>query len=340
MTRKFNYNRRQFLCNSGVLGMSLAAGGIAAPLIARAGAPRIRIASNPGLENATLNALMLQQSYFGQFGVDAQIVETHGASGPFDAIVAGKADVCMVSGYNRVLSRIEQGARVKIVGAGKKKTSLTVYAGNNGIKTLSDLEGKSVAVGAPLGLLHALMLQLLKEKGIDASTVNFVNKGSNADCYRAVVNGEADACCSSVSHVNDKDGVVKVDEGDMWSALPEYVFQTAYASESAIRDNHDGLVRVMAAYGALYRYLMSPAAHDAFFDARKRAQKRFDRGSAQAVWDFIQVQQPYSTDLSLTDRDIGYRQDMYIGLGSLNRKQSIGAVADMSASIAAAKLLA
>jgi NitT/TauT family transport system substrate-binding protein len=83
--------------------------------------------------------------------------------------------------------RIEEGAGVKIVGAGMKKSALTVFAKPDGIKRLADLKGKAVAVGPALGLLHALMLQLMKEKGIDRSQVNFVDKGSNDQCYEAVV---------------------------------------------------------------------------------------------------------------------------------------------------------
>lgn len=333
------YNRRRFLRSTGLLGLSLAVGGLAAPHVARSAATRIRIVSNPGLENATLNALMDQQGYFRRFGVDAHIVQAPGTNGPFDAIATGAADVCMVSGYNMVLSRIEQGASVKIVGAGMKKSALTVYARPDGIETLDDLRGRTVAVGPPLGLLHTLMVQLMKEQGIDAAQVKFIDKGSNDQCYEAVVKGEADACCSSISHLNDKDAVVVIREGNMWEALPRCIFQTAYASDSALRDKHEGLVAVMAAYGALYDYLMSPAAQDAFFEARKRAQKTFDRASAQAIWDFNQAQRPYSRNLSLTGDDIGYLQDMFIGQGSLNRKQPMAAVANMSAAKAAAKLL-
>lgn len=339
MTQTFNPHRRRFLRNSALLGLGFTVGGIVVPYIGRAAATQIRVAVNPGLENATLTALLNQQDYFKQFGVDALVVEAGGATGPFDAIAAGAADVCMISGYNGLLSRIEQGARVKIVGAGMKKTALTVFAKPDGIKTLADLKGKTVAVGPSLGLLHALMLQLLKEKSIDASQVNFVDKGSNDQCYQAVVSGEVDACCSSISHLNDKDGLVAIREGNMWQELPKYTFQTAYASDSALRDKHEGMVAVMAAYGALYDYLMSPAAHDAFFEARRRAEKKFDAASAQAMWDFIQAQRPYSKDLSLTDDDIGYQQDMYIGLGGLKQKQPFAAVADMSAATAAAKLL-
>jgi NitT/TauT family transport system substrate-binding protein len=85
---------------------------------------------------------------------------------------------------------------------------------------------------------------------------------------------------------------VVISKGNMWQALPKCIFQTAYASDSGLRDKHEGLVAVMAAYGALYDYLMSPAAHDAFFEARKRAQKKFDEASAQAIWDFNQCSGP------------------------------------------------
>src|SRR5687767_486063 len=111
-------DRRGFLRSSGLFGLSAAVGGLAAPYIARGAGTQVTIVSNPGLENATLNVLMEQQGYLRKFGVDALIAEAPGATGPFDVIAAGAADICMVSGYNMVLSRIEQGAKVKIVGAG------------------------------------------------------------------------------------------------------------------------------------------------------------------------------------------------------------------------------
>ena len=153
-----------------------------------------------------------------------------------------------------------------------------------------------------------------------------------------MVKGEADACCSSISHLNDDDGLVTISGGDLWETLPRCVFQTAYAADSALRDQHANIVAVMAAYGALYDYLMSPAAHDAFFEARKHAQKKFDKASAQAVWNFNQVQRPYSRDLSLTHDDIDYLQDMEINFGSLKHKLPFHSIADMSPANDAAML--
>jgi NitT/TauT family transport system substrate-binding protein len=327
-------NRRAFLVGSGVLGL-----GLAAPRISRAASTQIVVVSNPGLENTTLNALLDQQGFLQKFGVDALIAQAPGATGPFDAIAAGAGDVCMVSGYNMVLPRIENGAKVKIIGAGMRKTALTVFTRHNDITTLADLRGKTVAVGGTLGLLHALMLQLLKEKGIDATTVTFVDKGSNDQAYQALVKGEADACCTSISHLNDSDGMRVISEGNMWQALPNYIFQTAYASDRAILEKRETLVPLMAAYGALYNFLMTPEARDAFFDARRSAQKKFDEPSAQAIWNFNQTERPYSADLSLTEAEIAYQQDMFIGLASLKQKLPIDTVAEMTLAPEAAKLL-
>lgn len=332
-------DRRRFLKSAGLFGLGLATASVTAPYIAKANEARLRIASNPGLENATLNALMGQQGYLTQFGADVRVVEAVGMSGPFDAIAAGEADVCMVSGYNMVLPRIAQGARLKIIGAGMRKPALAVFA-RPGISTLADLPGKTVAVGPSMGLLHSLMLQVLKEQGIDASSIHFVDMGSNDECYQAVAKGQADACCSSISHLNDKDGLVLVTGGRLWEALPKYIFQTAYASHEAIAKKHAELVAVMAAYGRLYDYLMSPAARDGFFEARRQAQKKYDAGSAQAIWDFNQMQRPYSRDLSLSDEHINYLQDIFIATGTLRQRQALSDCADMSAAKAAAKLLA
>ena len=112
----YDSTRRSFLRRAGAFGMGLAMNGLAAPHIAKAASTELRIVSNPGLENATLNALMNELGYFRSFGVNARIIQVPGPTGPFDAIARGEADVCMVSGYNLVLARIEQGAPVKIIG--------------------------------------------------------------------------------------------------------------------------------------------------------------------------------------------------------------------------------
>ncbi|QGY33093.1 ABC transporter substrate-binding protein [Pantoea cypripedii] len=339
MSQTINLQRRRFLQHSALIACGIGLSGTAIPVIAQSTSSHIRIAFNPGVENSTLTTLMSQQGFFRQYDADVTFIPASGTSGPFKAITSGAADLCMTSGYNGLLSQIARGAKVKIVGAGMKKTALAIYAAQDRIETLQDLKGKIVAVGSSMGLLHMLMLELLKEKDIDASQINFVNKGSNEACYKAVIQGEADACCSSVSHLNNKDGLAVIQEGNLWQSLPDYIFQTAYASDAALKNKHNSIVAVMAAYGSLYNYLMSPDAHDAFFSARKHAEKIFNPESAQADWDFIQMQKPYSSDLSLTENDISYQQQISLQLGNLKQKQPFSIIADMSAAADAAKLV-
>ena len=62
-----NFNRRQFPRGTSLLGLGLTVGGLAAPHIARASTSTIRIVSNPGLDNATLNAMIEQLGLFKKF---------------------------------------------------------------------------------------------------------------------------------------------------------------------------------------------------------------------------------------------------------------------------------
>lgn len=108
MRDTLNLDRRRFLRNSMLLGLGLVIGDFAAGSTDRAATADIRIAVNPGLENATLTALIMQCGFLSRFGVDATIVEVPGAKAPFDAVASGTADVCMVSGYDGLLTEIER----------------------------------------------------------------------------------------------------------------------------------------------------------------------------------------------------------------------------------------
>lgn len=319
---------------SGEPGGSIAA---TSAWVSRSNLGRIRIASNPWLENATLNALMEDRGFLKAYGVDAEIILADGVAGPFDAIARGEADICMVSGYSDVLPRISQGAPVKVVGAAMRKTAMAVFAKSERIRTLADLEGCKIAVGPPNGLLHILMLQVLEGACQDTQAIEFVHLGNNERCYRAVVAGQADACCASISYLNNKDGMAIIDGGQIWRALPRYIFQTAYASEAALTGRFEGLVGTMAAYGALYTYLMTPDTLDNYLAARKRASPIFDGPSAMAAWNFIQAQRPYGADLIISDEEINYLQSIFHSVGTMPRWHKTTELMDMAAARKAAE---
>lgn len=327
--------RREFLQAAGGGALLLMAACRGTPTADRqtpAAAHGVRIASNPGLENATLNELMRSLGYLGQMGVDAEIIDVPGAAGPVESIVAGTTDICIVSGYSRILPDIEAGAPLRIVGAAMLLPAHAVYARGDAVQSVDDLVGRTFGVGEENGLLHTLAILRLRKAGIDPASVRFVDRGSNADVYAAIVAGEVDAGLASVSNLAHAQahGVRLVPGGELWKELPEYTFQTAYASERAIAANRQGLVRTLAAYSRLYRYLQGPVSKGAFFAARRAVQPRFDEASATATWNFIQDSRPYAVDLVVSEERIEYLQDLNLSLGIQKRRLPYSQVADMS----------
>jgi len=337
-----NIGRRDFLRNAGVSLLAFVPGQTVLSETSQfpSASQDVRIASNPALENATLNELIKAKGYLDEFGVHATVVTEPGAGGPLQSLVADRADICLVSGYNQIIPSIENGAPVKIVGGAMLLPAHALYTTRDDIQSLQDLIGKNVGVGPNNGLLHVLMIMRLRKARIDPNAVNFIDKGGNANVYNAVITGEIDAGLASISNLSSRksDGTHVVKGGEMWKELKEYTFQTAYATDRAIATNREGLVRTLAAYSKLYRFLQSPDSKDDFFSARRAAQQEFDAASAESIWEFIQENQPYAEDLLVSEERINTLQELNVSLGLQQKLHAYTDVADMSLARDAAEL--
>ena len=99
----------------------------------------------------------------------------------------------MQAGFGPVLPEIEKGARIKVVSGGAMLAPQTVYTTKADIRTVKDLVGRTVGTGAMGAALHQKMVALLRKKGVDDKSVKFVNIGSSANIFKAVVAGQVDA---------------------------------------------------------------------------------------------------------------------------------------------------
>ena len=326
--------RRRFLIG--------AAASLTAPAVfARSPRPRlaIRVASNQGVENAALQQLMLDRGYLRDLSLDTAIVESRSISGPLEALVAGQADVCMVSGFVGVLPAIEKGEAVRLIGAAMLLPALAVYTTRSDIRRVEHLVGKTVGVGATNGLLHLMMLALLRKKGVDPRGLRFVNAGSNAQVLDAVVAGTVDAGPSGPAGLSN--GAVRVlDDGRLWRELPEYTYQPAYASVQAIQEKAEALARCLAAYARLYRYLSGPSSRSAYLDARRRAANEPSTAEGEAVWKFIQQQRPYALDPGISPRRVAYLQALNVAAGLQSKILPFDQVADLTPARLARRILA
>jgi NitT/TauT family transport system substrate-binding protein len=303
----------------------------------------VRVASNQSVENAALQQLLLASGYAKALSLDVEIVESKTVSGPMESLLSGDADICMISGYVGVLPAIAQGKPLRLVGAAMLLPALAVYSANDNIRRVEDLAGRTIGVGPLNGLLHILMMTLLRKKGIDAAQVRFVNAGSNAQVLEAVAAGKVDAGLSGVAGTSGAGAAKVMENGRLWLELPEYTYQLSYASVRALKEKPEALARCVAAYTRFFRYLSGPRSRAAYLDARRRAASQGAGESSdaegEAVWNFIQRYQPYALEPGLTPERVAWLQELNVALGIQSRVLGFDQVVDLAPAQGAKRLL-
>ena len=140
----------------------------------------------------------------------------------------------------------------------------------------------------------------------------------------------------------DKNGLHTLTDGDMWTNIPDYPFQAGFASDTVIKDKRDILVRTLAAYATLFRFVEGPNSRDAFRSARRTALSgsgpEFDAAS-DFQWQFFQKNKPFAPDLMLSPERINNLQSLNIKVGAQSEMVPYEKAVDMSLARDALKLL-
>jgi ABC-type nitrate/sulfonate/bicarbonate transport system substrate-binding protein len=346
VTQRPRQDRRNALLAAGAF--LLAQGLFAAPARAQ-GKPAlrpVRIASAQGNQVVTMQELVKSQGYLEDLGVDPQILTVGDGTKLIAALLSGGSDICIFSGFNQTLAAIEKGARLKIIGGASITGQQAVFSAKPEIKSVGDLAGKIIGVGALGAQLHQVMIALLRKKGVDPAGVRFVNVGSSADVFRAIVAKTVDAGPAQADVFNqlEKYKVHMVEGGAFAQDLPEYTWQASFATDRVIAANRDLLVRVLAAYGRAYRFVQSdPSSKDAFIMARWKALggASFDAVAAEAAsqWQFVQDNKPYALDLMISPERVDYMQRLNLDVGAQRKVLPYEQITDMSLAADAVRMI-
>jgi NitT/TauT family transport system substrate-binding protein len=185
------------------------------------------------------------------------------------------------------------------------------------------------------------MVALMKKHGVDVSKVRFVNIGASGDVFRAATMGTIDAGTGEVAVIEQADvyKVRLVEHGNMSIELPEYTYQGAWASDVAIKNKREVIVKALAAYAQLYRFVHKPEALDAFLKARKAVFPNGTEADGMANWHYLQTYKPFAGDLVLNDQRMRYMQQLNVDLDVQSKVLPFEQVADMSLAQEAIKLL-
>ena len=332
-------SRRDVLrIGSGALAVGAASTGSA---WAFAGPSKVRIANAAGALNQTMTALIRSQKFLESFNLDPDLLNVADGSRIVAAIMGGTAEVSMASGFGQVFPAIEHGAKLKIIGGEALVPTIALFTGKSNVNSLKDLEGKTVATGAIGALVYQLVVVLLRKYGVDVSKVRFVNIGSSADGFRAVSQGTVDAGPGAAALIPNaaKYNVRAIPHANMSVELPDFAYTGAWTSDKMIATHRDVLVRTLAAYAKLYRFVQTPQAKDPFITARRSVFPTTPAEEHEAEWNYIQTYKPFAVNLALNANQLAKIQQLNVEFQVQKSVLPFEQVADMSLAADALKLL-
>lgn len=301
----------------------------------------IMIGSAAGSFNLTIAALMKQQGYMEAFGLKPETLSVSDGSKIMASIISHSVDIVPISGFAQVFPAVEKGAPIRIINGATLRPMLALFSSKDNVRTLKDLEGRNVGVGALGSLIHQLTVTVLRKYGVDVAKVRFINLGSNTDVFKGVMAGTVDAGAGPASYAADAAAhhVHAVEHGDFSQELPGFTYQAGWTSLYAIETRRDEIVRTLAAYAKLFRFLTDPNSHDAFIKARQSVFASVPGKDHEAEWNFLQKVKPFATDLALTPERIDYMQKINIAFGAQKTLLPYDRVVDASIARDALKLL-
>jgi ABC-type nitrate/sulfonate/bicarbonate transport system substrate-binding protein len=291
----------------------------------------IDIVMTLGSTGLYVNEVARSQHFFEDFNLTPNVIQVSDGGKCIAALLGGSAKIAR-SGFNQLTPAIEKGAGVKIISGGLDLPSVCLYSANPSVKSVKDLEGKSIGTGAIGSVLYTMTVLLLRKHGVNIDNVTFRNFGSNPDVFKAIVAKTVDAGLGDVEmfDLQEKFGVHALPDGMTWKEIPDYTNQGIYATNDAIQNNRDLLIRVLAAHAKTYRFICSPDSKDVFMKAHQKATGVTDPQEALSEWNWIQANQPFAKDLVLSDDRINFIQKLNVEFKNQLQVLPIATVADMS----------
>src|SRR5437588_20136 len=131
---------------------------------------------------------------FRQHGLEVELVYTRGGNAAMQALVGGAVDYAATALDVAIQAYVNVGADVRrfaVTGRLPLFALVTAPRAADQIRSIKDLEGKTVAVSGLGNADHALTLYLLKEAHADAGKVQFATMGVNL--LEALRQGQIDA---------------------------------------------------------------------------------------------------------------------------------------------------
>jgi len=225
-----------------------------------------------GSWDAGLPELGKRGGIFKKHGLDLEILYTQAGPESIQALIAGSVDIATASGVQAAFGTFGKGAPIRIISSEIiGSPDLYWYVPTKSpIKTIQDLNGKTVAYSLTGSSSHAGLLALIAQYKLTAKPTS---TGSIPATITQTMSGQVDVGFSGVPFFLDalEDGKIRlIASGSDVDALKSRSGRVNITNVQTLQNRRDALVRFHAAYKETLDWMYSdPAALKIFSDFAK-----------------------------------------------------------------------
>ncbi len=273
-------------------------------------------ATIPPRADSMFQLMAQEKGFFKEAGLDVEFLYFESGITVVQAVVAGDADTVDIAPSSTFVS-ISRGAKIKVVGSTGWAVPYVLYAKGD-IKSLKDLAGRRIAISQPGALAEVLARAILEKDGLDAKAigVQWISVGGDAARMQALIAGRVDATINHVEFLPRAQQAGFKVLATTSETLPHYIRFATVASERALRDRFEDLVRFCSALTRGIRYSMEH--RDETIDLGVRTVKR-DRDDVARTYDWFAQNKALEPNFYFPPEGIRFMQDLNVRLGTQTR---------------------
>lgn len=203
--------------------------------------------------------LGVKAGIFKKHGLDLELTYTSGSGETLQPVISNSVDVGLAVGTMGAISAYAKGAPVRIIGAEATGAADYWYAkADSGIKTLKDVNNKTIAFSTKGSSTNSVVLAFIKEFGLTSATPQAT--GNPPSTLTAVMTGQVD-----VGWAAPPFGLKEMDEGKIVliaratdaSIVKGQTIRTIVTNAETLAKRKDVLLRFMQAYRETIDYMYS-----------------------------------------------------------------------------------
>ena len=302
---------------------------------ARAQAAKWRHAVLEPKSDAGIILLAARRDFFKKLGLDVEIVELKNEILAQRAAVSGDLDSFEGS---PPYAAIASGSKLRIVGCYWTVSPYHIFATAQ-VKTIADMRGRTIAIAAPGSAPDMVAHAILDYYKVPVEEVKFANVGSDADRYRAVMQGVVDATVVSGEYtpVAERDKLHSI--ATAREALPDFDRLCITMNEHSLTARRPDAVRFLAGEMQGLRFAATHRDETIALTREITGQKPDDPRAAW-VYDNALAEKAFDPAIPLVPKRLETMQALMLKAGALTRSATVESMFDPTLRQEAAALAA